>query len=954
MKKDRILSLGFAKISFAVLSLIFLFYFNPDAAGQNKAPQGVTTQDNSTPVYLDTNYTFQERAADLVSRMTLEEEVLQLHTNHAPAILRLGVHQYFYWNEAQHGINALFGNLNNGSNKREEAYGSPHATSFPVNFATTMTWDPKLIYEETSATSDEARGFLDKSLFGVAQNNLGDSRDNYGSLTFWAPTINMDRDPRWGRTDEAFGEDPFLASRMAAAFVDGFQGQTMNGAPETKYLKAAATAKHYALNNLENNRTGISSNTDDEAIRDYYTATFRYLIEHAHVSGLMTSYNAINGTPAVANTYTINVLAKRTYGFKGYITSDCGAVGTIYNTFPGGHFWAPPGWKAVLTGRKAIWVNTQTGDTVSGAAGGQAYAVRAGTSLNCTGYEYTLSNIEEAIKAGILSKGVIDRALTSVFTIRMRTGEFDPPASVPYTRITKAEIQSPAHQKLAEKVAENTLVLLKNEPSPGTKKVLLPMNPDKLHKILIIGNLADKVSLGGYSGDPKLKISAVEGITEVFKRINPQMQVKFDSTNSSVTSTQPVKLDERIKADIRKADAVIVFIGTNEAVASEGHDRPSLAIPGNYLSLIYQVAEQGNKNMILAIQSDGPLNINYIRHYFPAIVFSSYNGESQGTALANVLAGRKDPSGHLDFTWYMNDDQLADKSDYYLTPDKTNRLGRTYQYFTGKPLYPFGYGLSYTHFRLTNMAVSSHQISPDDSVTVSFDVTNNGQVAGSEVAQLYVAPPKVTENFLKNNGIFSNADHRPMFHRRFPGIILPIKKLEGFQKTKVLRPGETTHVSLTVKGIQLANWNQHEHKEVVYKGDYQFQVGENSRDMADSQMVNIQGTLTPEITYVTIEPENLVYKAGATLDLKGINKWIESDVTLSRQGEIPEADHIIEAVNNDETFENLSHVKIDYQSDNNTVAQVTPDGIVKFLSPGVVTISAIIDGVKGSAVFVVK
>lgn len=913
-----------------VIALGFLFYFIPQANGQNATLSGSAQPASDIPIYLDTNYTFRERAADLVSRMTLEEEVRQLHTNHAPAIPRLGVHQYFYWNEAQHGVNALFGNLNNGNSKKEEAYGSPRATSFPVNFASTMTWDPQLIYKETSAISDEVRGFLDKSLFGVAQNNLGDSRDNYGSLTFWAPTINMDRDPRWGRTDEAFGEDPYLASRMAAAFVNGFQGQTMNGIPETKYLKAAATAKHYALNNLENNRTGISSNTDDEAIRDYYTAPFRHLIEDAHVSGIMTSYNAINGTPAVANTYTINVLAKRTYGFKGYTTSDCGAVGTTYNTFPGGHFWAPPGWRVSRDHNKTIWINTQTGDTVSGAAGGQAFAVRAGTSLNCTGYEYTLSNIEEAIKAGILSKGVIDRALTSVFTIRMRTGEFDPTSAVPYTRLTKAEIQSPAHQKLAEEVAENALVLLKNEPVSGTKKALLPLHPEQLHRVLIIGNLANEVSLGGYSGDPKLKVSAVQGITAVFKKMNRNIVVKFDSTNSSVTSADPVRLNEKIKSDIREADAVIVFIGTNEAVGSEGHDRPSLAIPGNYLSLIYQVAEQGNKHLILAIQSDGPLNINYIQHYFPAIVFSGYNGESQGTALADVLTGKKNPGAHLDFTWYMNDDQLADKSDYYLAPGKTNGLGRTYQYFTRKPLYPFGYGLSYTRFRFSNFSVSPSQISPDDSVTVSFDVTNTGNLSGTAVAQLYVTYPKIH------------------------GIDLPIKRLKGFQKTDMLAPGQREHISLSVKGIQLANWNQEKQKEVVYNGNYQFQLGKDSRDITDTQTVNIQGALTPKVIHVTIEPEDLVYKTGDKLNLKGKNKWIESDVTSARQGDIPDADHIIEAVNNDGSFLDLSQAKIDYQSDNHKVAQVSPDGIVSFLSPGVATVSAIIDGVKGSAVFVVK
>lgn len=932
MMRNRhvIFSYKHEKIFFTAILFTTLFYFIPNANGQRKGQKGAAVYTGTIPIYLDTNYTFRERAADLVSRMTLEEEIKQLHTNHAPAIPRLGVHQYFYWNEAQHGVNALFGNLNNGDIKHESAYGSPRATSFPVNFASTMTWDPALIYKETSAISDEARGFLDKSLFGVAQNNLGDSRDNYGSLTFWAPTINMDRDPRWGRTDEAFGEDPFLASKMAAAFVNGFQGQTMNGTPESKYLKAAATAKHYALNDLENNRTGISSNSSDEAIRDYYTATFRYLIEHAHVSGIMTSYNAINGTPAVANTYTINVLAKRTYGFDGYTTSDCGAVGTTYNTFPNGHFWAPPGWRPALLDNKTIWISTPTNDTVSGEAGGQAYALRAGTSLNCTGYEYTLSNIEEAIKAGILSKGVIDRALTSVFTIRMRTGEFDPSSQVPYTRISKAEIQSPAHQKLAEEVAENALVLLKNDRVSNTKKSLLPLNPDQLHHVLILGNLADKVSLGGYSGLPNLQVSAVQGITNTFKKMNPHIIVKFDNTNTSTTSVEPVVLNEEIKSDIRKADAVIVFIGTNEAVASEGHDRPSLAIPGNYGSLIYQTAEQGNKRMILVIQSDGPLNINYIQHYFPAIIFSGYNGESQGTALANVLIGKKNPSGHLDFTWYMNDDQLADKSDYYLTPDKTNGLGRTYQYFTKKPLYSFGYGLSYTRFKYADMSVSSHQISPDDSVTISFDITNTGNLPGADVAQLYVAYPKIK------------------------GIDLPIKRLQGFQKTKILEPNQTEHISLKVKGIQLANWSEKDKKEVVYQGDYRFQLGKNSSDIVDSQSVNIQGTLTPKITLVTVEPENLVYKAGETLDLSGKNKWIESDITPARKDFVPEADHIIEAVNNDESFADLSKAKINYKSSNDNVAEVSPNGIIRFKGPGVVAISATVEGVTGSAVFVVE
>ncbi len=931
-------------VSYQVIGVLLIAILIQNTYGQSKSlSPDPAREHHSQPIYLNTDYSFRERAADLVSRMTLAEEVLQLHTNFAPAIPRLGVHQYFYWSEGQHGINAMFGNLHNGQkNTQRFAYGAPHATSFPVNFATAMSWDPQLIYKETEAISDEARGFLDKSLFDKGQNNLGESRDDYGNLTYWAPTVNMDRDPRWGRTDEAFGEDPYLASRMEASFVDGYQGQTMDGRSQTGYLKVAATAKHYALNDIENNRQGISSNTSDEAIRDYYTAPFRYLIEHAHVAGLMTSYNAINGTPAVANTYTVNELAQRTYGFNGYITSDCGAVGTTYNNFPIGHTWAPPGWKTDRQGQKATWTNKKTGATVPGAAGGQAYAVRAGTCLNCTGDEYTLQNIEEAIKAGMLSKSVIDRALTKVFTVRMKTGEFDPPNMVPYTKITKEVIESPAHQQLAEEVAENTLVLLKNDPVPGTNTKLLPLDVSRMHKIVIVGDLATRVTLGGYSGDPDLKVDALQGITTEVKAANPGAIVIFDSTGSSATATEPAMLSTKTKDDIKSADLVIVFVGTNEAVSHEGHDRASLAMPGNFDSMIYQVAALGNSNMVLAIQSIGPVQISYIKHYFPAIIFSSYNGESQGTALANVLLGKKNPSGHLDFTWYRNNTQLPSKSDYYLTPGKTNGLGRTYMYFVGNragsyrhftiipPTYPFGYGLSYSLFKISHIEVSAKQISPDDKVTVSFDVSNTGRQAGETVAQLYVAPPKIK------------------------GKELPIKKLEGFQKTNNLQPGQSQHITLTVEAADLAFWNEDELKRVVYNGVYQFQVGYNSSDIADWADVNIQGDLTPEITHVTLQPQQLIYKVGDKSNLKGKNKWIQSDINPDREQPHAVADNIIEAVNNDGSFVDLSDAPIQYSSDNPSVASVSDNGIVKMLAPGVATLTATIKGVSGTTVIVVK
>jgi hypothetical protein len=306
----------------------------------------------TTPIYLDTHHSFAERAADLVSRMTLAEKVAQLRTDSAPAIPRLGVQQYTYWSEGQHGVNGLGANTNNGG-----VGGGPHATSFPTNFAAAMTWDPQLMYQETTAISDEVRGFLDKSLWNTGQNNLGPSPSDYGSLTFWAPTVNMDRDPRWGRTDEAFGEDPFLVSTMAGAFVDGYQGETIAGQPINPYLKVAATAKHFALNNVEAGRQSISSNVNDTDLHDYYTSQFRSLTEDSHVSGVMTSLNAINGTPAMVDTYTDNQVAQRTYGFDGYTTSDC-ALSNVYRTAPNGHNWAPPGWTTDGQDQGATWTKT--------------------------------------------------------------------------------------------------------------------------------------------------------------------------------------------------------------------------------------------------------------------------------------------------------------------------------------------------------------------------------------------------------------------------------------------------------------------------------------------------------------------------------------------------------------------------------------------------------------------
>jgi beta-glucosidase len=870
------------------------------------------------PIYRNTSYPFAERAADLVSRMTLAEKVAQLRTNSAPAIPRLGLQQYTYWSEGQHGLNTLGANTNHGS-----VGGGVHATSFPTNFSSTMSWDPQLVYDETTAISDEARGELDKSLWAVGQNNIGPDKNNYGSLTYWAPTVNMDRDPRWGRTDEAFGEDPYLVGRMAGAFVDGYQGETIDGRPMSKYLKVASTAKHYALNDVENNRHADSSDTTDANIRDYYTAQFRSLIEDSHVSGLMTSYNAINGTPAPANTYTANELAQRTYGFNGYTTSDCGAVGDVYSA--GSHDWAPPGW----TTNGSTWTNTLTGQTVSAAAGGQAYAERAGTQLNCTGAEETLANIQEAIDAGILSEGVIDNALVHLFTLRMETGEFDPPGSVPYTTITKAQIQSPAHQALAQKVADNSLVLLKNENVSGTSAPLLPADSSKLNNVVIVGNLANTVQLGGYSGSPALQVSAVQGITSAVHAVNPSASVTFDACGTSTRSTAAATCSPQTQSDIQGADLVIVFVGTDGNVAGEGNDRKSLAMPGNYDSLINQVSALGNHNMALVIQSDGPVKIDDVQGDFASIVFSGYNGESQGTALADVLFGKQNPSGHLDFTWFKDDSQLPDMKNYGLTPSQTGGLGRTYQYFTGTPTYPFGYGLSYTSFKYSHVMADPKATTADHRINVAFDVTNTGSVAGATVAQVYAATPFTV-----------------------PGVELPNKRLVGFQKTDVLQPGQTESVAIPVKISDLALWDEQQQRDVVYDGSYRFQVASSASDVVGSDTVAVTGAITPRVKYVTVQPDQVEVSPGQSLDLTGKNPWIKDDTGQAARHVA--ADNIVEAVNNDESFVNLADADVTYASSNPNVAAVSNIGKLTTVAAGTATISVTVNGVTGSTPIVVK
>jgi len=919
---------------------------------------GAPARAAALPIYQDPAYSPAERAAELISQMTLPEKATQLGTTNSLAIPRLGVQEYAYWSEAQHGVNAFWGG---DASNPSGVDPTVTATSFPTNFAASLSWDPALIYRETTAISDEARGFVDPSLFGRAQNDLGPQPGDYGSLFYFAPTVNLDRDPRWGRVDEAFGEDPLLTATLGAAWVEGFQGENRQGQLLGRYLKAVATLKHYALNNTEDGRQQDSSDTDEATIRDYYTRQFRWIIEHAHAAGVMSSYNAINGVPAVADNLTLNLLLRRTFGFSGYVTSDCGAVGTEYRVPNGpgtalgaspatsalalsGHDWAPPGWSTNHGDQLALWSQGANPlSTISARAGAEAWALRTGTGLNCVGdpgqpghpafwdpvrHELSDENgiqyIQEAIAAQILSQGIIDRELLPVFTQRMRTGEFDPRAEQPYTRITKAVIQSPAHRRLTQAVADEDLTLLQNNRPPGSRRPLLPVDPTQVRQVVVIGDQANQVFLGDYSGTPSEQVSLLQGIRDAL----PRAQVTYDSGQSSDTSNSAPSLAPGTQAAIKTADLVVVMVGTDANTNTEGFDRITLAMPGNYEQLVQQVAALGNPRIVLLDQSAGPVDLFTVQGDVASILYSAANGERQGAAAADVIFGKVDPSGHLSFTWYKGDQQLPPKQDYNLTPSGTGGLGRTYMYFTGKRSWSFGFGMSYTRFKYDAARVSSRRIGVTGTLRVGFRVTNTGARPGATVAQVYAAPPPVA------------------------GVEQPRERLVGFQRTRVLGPGQSQPITISVPLVPaLRQWNARLGREVVYPGRWQFRLARSSRSFVRRFRVRITGQIPRTVATVALAPPVLTLAPGQTLDLRGRNPWLDGLAPTQYQDQ---SDRIISAVRADDSVADLTGAPMQFASNRPRVISVDDTGVIRARAPGVATITVTVEGVSASTPFVVS
>jgi beta-glucosidase len=665
------------------------------AAGLSvSAAQQAQKQNAQQPAYLDPAVPPQQRAADLVERMTLEEKASQL-VNQARAIPRLNVPAYDWWSEALHGV------ARNG-----------FATAFPEPIGLAATFDVPAIHDMAVVTSTEAR-------IKHAQAVRAGHSAIYEGLDFWSPNINIFRDPRWGRGQETYGEDPFLTARMGVAFVTGMQGD------DPRYYRVISTPKHFAVHSgpepTRHNADVIVSKHDE---LDTYLPAFRAAVVEGKAGSVMCAYNSINGEPACANQFLLQDQLRGWWNFQGYVVSDCGAVLDIHD----GHKFRPTQPEA------------------------SAISLKRGMDNECADYIDKVSDNHDykpyldAVNLGYLKESDIDTAVTRLFTARMKLGLFDPPEMVPYNSIDESLLDSAAHRRLARKIANESMVLLKNDG-------VLPLKSSGI-KIAVIGPLADQtaVLLGNYNGTPTHTVSILEGLRKEFAgaTINYVPGTKFLA--GKILEPRPdgwtpadLTPDPAAVAAAKNADVVVAVVGITSRLEGEemkvdapgfrGGDRTSLDLPRPEQALLEAVAATG-KPLVVVLTNGSALGVNWAEAHANAILDAWYPGEEGGTAVAEALSGRNNPAGRLPVTVYKDVSQLPPFESYAMK-------GRTYRYFEGTPLYPFGYGLSYTTFSYSGLTGPADVIPAGSSASFDVTVTNTGSKPGDEVAELYLEFPKV-------------------------------------------------------------------------------------------------------------------------------------------------------------------------------------------------------------------
>jgi beta-glucosidase len=839
---------------------------------------GLWCQNSNNPEYLNTALPAEQRAADLVHRMTVEEKVTQL-VNQSRAVPRLNIPAYDWWSEALHGVER------------------PGVTEYPEPVGLAATFDPDSIHRMAAAIGVEGR------IKHVQALRAGHS-NVFEGLDFWAPNVNIFRDPRWGRGQETYGEDPFLSARMGVAYVTGMQGD------DPKYYRAISTPKHFAVHSgpePTRHTADVTVSKHDEV--DTYLPAFRAAVTEGKAGSVMCAYNSINGQPACANEFLLQDQLRGKWNFKGYVVSDCDAVVNIHRDH---HF-------------------TKTQPEAS------ALAIQRGMDNECIDFakvndDHDYKAYFDAYKQGLLKESEIDTALVRLFTARMKLGMFDPPEMVPYSKIDEKELESSEHRALARTLANESMVLLKND---GT----LPLKQGAI-KIAVVGPLADqtKYLLGNYNGSPSHTVSVLEGLKAEF----PEAQITFvpgtqflrtdgDRVPESVLTTaegkpgltatfstgggfpatgtvlatrqvstvdlktedipqeaagkfpltvtwdgfltatetaeysigvlakgnsamimidgkplameyldpehaqakaghlrleQGKKVALKVRYELNEkglveaqlswakfdpkpspeaiaaakaADVVVAVLGITSDLEGEempvseegfkGGDRTSIDLPKPEEALLEAVTATG-KPVVLVLANGSALAVNWANEHVNAILESWYAGEEGGSAIAETLSGKNNPAGRLPVTFYTGLDQLPPFEDYAMQ-------NRTYRYFHGKPLYPFGYGLSYTTFSYTNLTLPKNAIGAGATLTAEVTVTNAGNREGDEVAELYLSFPSV------------------------PGA--PLRALRSFKRIH-LKPGASQNVSFELKDRDLSMVSE-AGEPVIPEGAYTVSIG---------------------------------------------------------------------------------------------------------------------------------
>ena len=703
-------------------------------------------------VYTDFAQSTDQRVDDLIRRMSLHEKVAQM-LNDAPAIERLGVPAYNYWNECLHGV-ARAG----------------LATVFPQAIGMAAMWDPRRLHEIADVIATEARA---KYHDAVRHGN----RAGYFGLTFWSPNINLVRDPRWGRGQETYGEDPFLTGCLAVAFVTGLQGD------DPRYTKALACAKHFAVHSgPESLRHTFNAVPSERDLYDSYLPHFEQAVREGHVGTVMSAYNRVDGQSATANPFLLTELLRRQWGFQGHVVSDCDAV-------------------------HDIWMTHKLAATPAEAA---AMAVKAGCDLNCGSQYYALTR---AVKEGRLTVQDIDRALHHILSARFRLGLFDPDAMVPYAGIPLSEVDSRAHAALALTAAEESIVLLKNTG-------VLPLDRARLKRLAVIGANADSVPmlLGNYNGTPAHPVTILQGIKAA---AGPGINVVFSvgcplalHPGEKFSAASPACREAVAAA--RAADAIVCVGGISPELEGEemgvnydgfnGGDRTRIELPAVQSTLL-QALQATGRPIIFVNCSGSAIAMPWEAEHLAAIIQAWYPGQAGGTAVAKILFGDCNPSGRLPFTVYRSTSDLPPFEDYAMA-------GRTYRFFPGEPLFPFGHGRSYTEFRYGPARLAGGEIHANGAIRLSLDITNAGGRDGDEIVQVYAR------------------------HAAPADPQLPRLQLCAFQRVTVLR-GQSTTVDFSIPVSTLRHWQTQAKAYVVDAGDYELQIGASSADIRQTGTVSV-------------------------------------------------------------------------------------------------------------------